>query len=305
MTTPTATPLRLGPQDMAAMAAACCYGRPDLREPEREAKMLSGLMQLDPPHLTLAEHARFTVELPRLHAGRLEELLALPRPPLYRWREESRWALLGLNVSHVRQIVAADTDFGAQLLSLLKPLVPALLDDLTTRHDGLWRDQTSAIIVTDEQMGPGYRRVFPSRSFLIRCSRAASHQLVRHRTISWEQRSQRYVDEGECDFIWPPEMDAGWCGPDALESYDYFRLRGTKREDARYVLPNATATTLIATGPMEAWRHFLRLRGERKAQSEIRFLAYQIHRALLADLPDAVEDLTVDPTGLDPWLAQE
>ena len=38
-------------------------------------------------------------------------------------------------------------------------------------------------------------------------SRALTHQLVRHRIASYSQRSQRYVDEGEFEYVTPPRIE--------------------------------------------------------------------------------------------------
>ncbi len=45
-----------------------------------------------------------------------------------------------------------------------------------------------------------------SASFIIKGSRAMSHQLVRHRICSFSQKSQRYVREGGFEYIIPPEI---------------------------------------------------------------------------------------------------
>ena len=48
-------------------------------------------------------------------------------------------------------------------------------------------------------------------------SRALTHELVRHRHLSYSQLSQRYVDESEVAFVLPPEIE-----PDG-ETYELFR----------------------------------------------------------------------------------
>ena len=39
-------------------------------------------------------------------------------------------------------------------------------------------------------------------------SRALTHQLVRHRIASYSQKSQRYVKEGQFEYIMPPTIEA-------------------------------------------------------------------------------------------------
>jgi thymidylate synthase (FAD) len=88
-------------------------------------------------------------------------------------------------------------------------------------------------------------------TFRIRgASRAFTHQLVRHRIASFSQQSQRYVDERGFNYIIPPEIAND---PDALKlfrdsmdhaekAYAALRAAGVRKEDARFVLPNACET---------------------------------------------------------------
>lgn len=111
-------------------------------------------------------------------------------------------------------------------------------------------------------------------------SRTLSHQLVRHRIASYSQKSQRYVDENNFSYVVPPSIAAE---PAALERFQrvmgelqaaYQELSGiVPREDARYLLPNATETKLVCTMNARALFNFFRLRCCQRAQWEIRELA--------------------------------
>ena len=57
---------------------------------------------------------------------------------------------------------------------------------------------------------------------------------------------------------------------------------GIKKEDARFVLPEATQTELIVTGNFQAWLDFIKLRADTHAQWEIRTVAKEINN-ILAD----------------------
>ena len=111
-------------------------------------------------------------------------------------------------------------------------------------------------------------------------SRALSHQLVRHRIASYSQKSQRYVDEKEFNWVMPPSIDEN---PAARNIY-YAQIGAIRqayallcavvpREDARYILPNACETSLVMTMNARSLLHFFRVRGCQKAQWEIRQLA--------------------------------
>ncbi|MGD9048251.1 MAG: FAD-dependent thymidylate synthase, partial [Anaerolineae bacterium] len=117
-------------------------------------------------------------------------------------------------------------------------------------------------------------------------SRACSHQLVRHRLASYSQESQRYVDMAAPEFVIPPSVADN---PQARAIWDEFmdqvsdtyrRLRelGTRKEDARFVLPNATATRIIVTMNFRSLRHLISVRCDKAAQWEIRALALEMLR---------------------------
>jgi thymidylate synthase (FAD) len=112
-------------------------------------------------------------------------------------------------------------------------------------------------------------------------SRACTHQLVRHRLASYNQQSQRYVaHEKKPVFIVPPSV----CFDEAFDRYsatlhqcwqcyqDLVAL-GVSAEDARYILPNATSSNIVATMNIRELLHFFDLRCCNRAQWEIRTLA--------------------------------
>lgn len=119
-------------------------------------------------------------------------------------------------------------------------------------------------------------------------SRACLQQLVRHRYHTvYSVESQRYVSQENAQFVMPPEIRkrglevvfedmCKFC----LRSYQEMMDRGIKKEDARYILPEATATNLIITYNFRGLRHLLRMRCDKKAQWEIRDLAYKIKKAV-------------------------
>lgn len=111
-------------------------------------------------------------------------------------------------------------------------------------------------------------------------SRACSHQLVRHRIASYSQKSQRYVREEHFDYIVPPSIASDATAKRRFEetmaaiqaAYNDL-LQLVPPEDARYVLPNACETKIVATFNARSLFNFFRLRCCRRAQWEIRELA--------------------------------
>lgn len=106
-------------------------------------------------------------------------------------------------------------------------------------------------------------------------SRACSHQLVRHRMCSFTQRSQRYCSEENFEFITPPSIGDGnpydammW---HIMEDYDSLTAFAPN-EDARYILPNACATSLYLSCNLRELIHIANERLCTRAQWEIRDL---------------------------------
>lgn len=129
---------------------------------------------------------------------------------------------------------------------------------------------------------------FVDFTFRLLTTRDVSHQLVRHRLASYQQESQRHVSYSDClEVIAPvnitdPKMEAVWLGAmsDAQKTYAALIEMGAKKEDARTVLPGATATRLFARMNLRELRHFLKLRLSLQAWSEMRRLATEMARCL-------------------------
>ena len=126
-------------------------------------------------------------------------------------------------------------------------------------------------------------------------NRAVSHELVRHRSMSFMQESQRYVaydkDKfgNELTFIKP-----AWKQPESDEQTNetvlthqlfaniedtYMKLRslGLTPQQARIVLPNATKTELYMCGFDKDWEHFFDLRDKTHVDPQMYDLVHPLH----------------------------
>lgn len=125
-------------------------------------------------------------------------------------------------------------------------------------------------------------------------SRACSHQLVRHRHMSFSQKSQRYVKEkGQFDYLTPETIDKN---PELKAKFDDFMGKisqfylelteaGIPAEDARAVLPNAAATSMVASLNLREMIHLANLRLCTRAQKEIRMLVKAMCQELIKEEP--------------------
>ena len=125
-------------------------------------------------------------------------------------------------------------------------------------------------------------------------SRACSHQFVRHRHISFSQKSQRYVKEkGQFDYLIPPTIARDEELKAKFESfmdeisrlYCEFTEAGIPAEDARAVLPNAAATSMVASLNLRELIHIANLRLCTRAQYEIRCMVKAMCDAIIAEEP--------------------
>ncbi len=129
-------------------------------------------------------------------------------------------------------------------------------------------------------------------------SRACTHQLVRHRHMSFSQKSQRYVKEkGEFDYVIPNSIKNNPVLKEKFENfiketsnlYQEFIEAGIQAEDARSILPNAAASSLVASLNLRELIHLANLRLCTRAQLEIRLMV----KAMCEEVIKA-----------EPWLAE-
>lgn len=126
------------------------------------------------------------------------------------------------------------------------------------------------------------------------CDRGVSHEIVRHRVMSFAQESQRYIGYdkekfgSEVTFIKPHWYDEEFPAcltwveslKDAEQKYMDLREAGLKAQDARGVLPNATKTEIVVTGFESDWEHFFELRTAGAAHPDMRKLALELQEKL-------------------------
>lgn len=136
-----------------------------------------------------------------------------------------------------------------------------------------------------------------SFQFYIEGSRAMLAQLTRHRIASYSVQSLRYVTPDRPCYVVPPAFRKN---PALREIYRsemarafgvYRRLldEGAPPEDARMVLGQGVATRLVATFNARSLHNFFRLRCCRRAQWEIRRIAYDMLREVKRVAPALFE----------------
>ena len=128
----------------------------------------------------------------------------------------------------------------------------------------------------------GHHSVFEHIYFTFKIegiSRACSHQLVRHRHCSFTQRSQRYCSEDGFQYVTPNtvnDIEMGYAMERIGDWYHGCQENGVPNEDARYLLPNACATSLYLSCSLRELIHIANERLCTRAQWEIRDLVREM-----------------------------
>jgi thymidylate synthase (FAD) len=129
------------------------------------------------------------------------------------------------------------------------------------------------------------------------CSRAMTHQLVRHRLMAVSQKSQRYVTERDFDYVVPPSVPAErveefHADMETLRAmYAKWKAHGLRNEDARFVLPNACTSEIVVSANFREFRHIFRVRCMPQAQWEIRQACLAMLEELHRHAPRVFQDL--------------
>jgi thymidylate synthase (FAD) len=153
-------------------------------------------------------------------------------------------------------------------------------------------------------------------TFEIETSKAIGIQLIRHRSFSFQEFSQRYQDVNRLGDIFEPIELRAQCEDNRQSStevidpqinveggtlpaselinnflnhsdklYSQLLEAGVAREQARMVLPLATTTKIHMTGSIRSWIHFLELRDDGHAQKEIQLIAKEIKHIFIQEFP--------------------
>lgn len=189
---------------------------------------------------------------------------------------------------------------------------------IDTINEGLTPDKSSAFINMLSEIGHESPIEHASFTFGIEgVSRALLAQITRHRMASFSVQSQRYVAEGNFEYVTPPEIAAV---PEALKIFQEAMKQNQQQynaltailkekhlksfladgmeekkaqqaaekkaiEDARFVLPNACDTKMVLTMNARSLHNFFKHRCCNRAQWEIREVADQMLRLVLQVAP--------------------
>lgn len=139
---------------------------------------------------------------------------------------------------------------------------------------------------------------FASATFFVEgISRSCLAQLTRHRLGSFMVRSMRYVKQHPDEVVVPKTVDEKGCTSKYKEqvasNYEVYQEMieaGVLKEDARFLLPIGSKTSLYFKTNFREYRHIIDIRGTKAAQWEIRELAEEFLTELYELAPSVFED---------------
>lgn len=145
----------------------------------------------------------------------------------------------------------------------------------------------------------------------IKTSRAIAAQILRHRSFSFQEFSQRYSEATELedlelrtpaeknrqsssDIISPEDEAYRYAKASmdsALATYKHLIDLGVAKECARAILPLNTQTTIYMNGTLRSWMHYINLRAEENTQKEHREIAEAVKKIFIEQFPNISEAL--------------
>lgn len=146
-------------------------------------------------------------------------------------------------------------------------------------------------------------------------TRDIAHQIIRHRSFSFQEFSQRYSNPTEdMGFVTREarlqdqknrqnsiennnrELEDGWIKIqenriiDVQEAYRWAIENGIAKEQARAILPEGlTKTRLYMSGTLRSWIHYIDVRAEEGTQKEHREIAIMAREEILKHFPSLKE----------------
>lgn len=145
----------------------------------------------------------------------------------------------------------------------------------------------------------------------IQTERDIAAQILRHRSFSFQEFSQRYAKTtpAECPYMrlqdnknrqnsfdeLDEEMQAYWADKTArviMQSYGLYEemlQEGIAKETARRILPLCTPTTMYMHGTLRSWLHYIQVRTDPGTQAEHREIALQCKKIFARQFPVIAE----------------
>ena len=150
-------------------------------------------------------------------------------------------------------------------------------------------------MISEDDLTDEKRQIHSRITLRITCDRGVSHELVRHRVMSFSQESTRYVNYNRRGYTfiepwWWNDLNGEikdlmkWGMQYSVDIYDDMIKEGATPQLARAVLPNQIKTEVVVTATPAQWAEFLKLRLDKAAHPDMQRVAHLVHEALGDDV---------------------
>lgn len=289
---------------------------------------------IDVNHSSTQEHLNITLQVDVSKTGISNWLIPLVNRPGTFVSELDRSLIITANVRAIREWDKFGRHDGYSnylrdaFVHRAKQICPLAVSDLEIPAHPIYPSISVPVdLLPDDHIWCGF--------YIGGVSRGLTHELVRHKwQTAISQRSTRYVDESESEWVWHPLIntwagvinsfldrrsnDDSWFDTSLWEiqkrgqeyyrnvysilvrclvasGLDKFTARKQARGAARGILGNALSTELIFSASLTQWKRIILMRASEHADAEIRLMANQVFEELRSKFPTRFDGWTIAP----------
>ena len=240
-------------------------------------------------HTSVLEHSNVIVKVPPRAWYPLESVISL-----YQIKTHKKAMLMTQCLATRERIVSGNVRAWREVL---EPTFvhPSFTRDPLLNVCGDTELDLSNYVISEDELTDEQRQIHSRITLRITCDRGVSHELVRHRVMSFSQESTRYVNYGKRGYTfiepwWWQDQNGvikHYMLANMQHSVDVYQLmidEGATPQLARAVLPNQIKTEVVVTATPAQWAEFLKLRLDKAAHPDMQRVAHLVQDALGDDV---------------------
>lgn len=240
-------------------------------------------------HTSVLEHSNVIVKIPERQWYHMGCVMSL-----YRIKTHKRQILTTQYLATRERIISGNVRAWRDVLEAMIGHTSFTRDPLLNVGGGMNLD-LSDYVISEDELTDEQKQIHSRITLRIICDRGVSHEIVRHRVMSFSQESTRYVNYGKRGYTF---IEPWWWNDQngtikhymlsemqhSIDVYDALIGVGATPQLARAVLPNQIKTELVVTATPLQWAEFLRLRMAKDAHPDMQRIAHLVRDALGDDV---------------------
>lgn len=287
------------------LAGRTCYKSEDKITKTSAGKFIK--MLAEKGHLSVLEHLNVRIQYPNVDQYLPVKVRRSP------FLNVSDRCVISGNVRAFKEVFEANRKDRIFALTMTEDILRAEYPEIFGKRPIASLDPLPmAKLIAEQELHPEDRMNHTYRTVKFITNRGITHELVRHRPVSYSQESTRYVNYGgkrikfvapvwaetaTCDLnadVAENDQERFWllaCGMAAIQ-YQGLLDAGWRPEQAREVLPNALKTEIIVTCNLTEWAHIFKMRCSSKAHPQMQALMCPVMADFIEEFPDLEKELT-------------